>query len=101
MNLCSFNVKNYRRIVIFALTSFFFFSLFSPAFAGSNKASVAKRAEVPLKLLYTNDIHSCLNGFTVSLAGGATERRLVKDHGETTLHGQGFMDEPAWSWGSR
>ena len=34
-------------------------------------------------------------------AGGATERRLVKDHGETTLHGQGFMDEPAWSWGSR
>lgn len=34
-------------------------------------------------------------------AGGATERRLVKDNGETTLHGQGFMDEPAWSWGSR
>ena len=34
-------------------------------------------------------------------AGGATERRLVKANGETTLHGQGFMDEPAWTWGSR
>lgn len=73
MNLCSFNVKSYRRAVIFALASFFVFSLFSPAFAGSNKAAAAERFEIPLKLLYTNDIHSCLNGFTVSTAGGATE----------------------------
>ena len=44
--------------------------MLSPVFAA---ASGAKCGDVSLKVLYTNDIHSSLNCFTASLAGGATE----------------------------
>lgn len=67
-----------------------------PDLVGPLAALIARAAEVTQVVVVTHS--AALLEF---LGAGAARLELVKDHGQTTVAGQGLLSAPAWNWGSR
>jgi len=70
------------------------------AAAERSQIMVVSHSEALAQLLRVNDVEDD-EGPEVGLGSPARRVTLVKDLGETFVHGQGLLTTPTWNWGSR